>query len=104
MFTLEQIQNGIAYFIDQELASKATGLKKFMLYFLTPTIKRTVADYVHKYKAYVPELVDAEDRVNLDLLYNYSKTAIQHSGQFEFMSIIFNETDIDKLYSYIKNM
>ena len=104
MFTLEQIQNGLAYFIDQELASKATGLKKFMIYFLTPTIKRRVADYVHKYKHFVPDIIDAENRIDLDVLYNYSKEAIQRSGQFEFMDIIFNESDVDKLYSYIKNM
>ena len=103
MFSLEQIQDGIAYFIDQELASKAVGFKKFMIYFLTPTIKRTVTEYVHKYKAFVPELVDADDKINLDMLYNYSKAAIQRSGQFELMGILFNESDVDKLYSYIKN-
>lgn len=103
MFTLEQIQEGLAYFIDQELASKATGFKKFMIYFLTPTIKHRVAEYVHKYKSLIPDVIDADDKINLDVLYNYSKAAIQRSGQFEFMGIIFNESDIDKLYSCIKN-
>ena len=104
MYNIEQIQNGVTRFIEQEIASKATGFKKFSIYFLMPTVKKTVTDYVHKFKTFMPELIDADDKVNLDLLYNYSKSAIQHSGQFEFMGIIFNETDIDKLYSYIKNI
>lgn len=41
--------------------------------------------------------------VDLDQLYNRSKTAIAKSGQIELAGIIFNETDIDKLYSYIRN-
>lgn len=104
MYTIEQVQNGVMRFVEQEIASKATGFKKFMIYFLAPTIKHKVTEYVHKYKSFVPDMVDADDKINLDVLYNHSKAAIQRSGQFELMGVIFNETDLDKLYSCIKNI
>jgi hypothetical protein len=99
---LEQIQNGITQFIDREIAQKATGFKKFGIYFMLPTIKKTVANYISQFKAFIPDLFDENGRVMLDDAYNYAKSAIQKSGQFEFMGVIFNETDVDKLYSYIK--
>ena len=55
-----------------------------------------------QFKPMFPELVDSKNNVDLDALYNHGKSAIQKSGQFEFMGIIFNETDVDKLYDYIK--
>ena len=44
-----------------------------------------------------------ENTINLDQIYNSAKTAIRKTGQIEYSGILFNETDIDKLYSYIKN-
>ena len=103
MVNLEQVQTGIVNFVDREIGSKATGLKKFGVYFLMPSIKKTVADYLLKLKGFMPELFDENNNVDIDKFYSISKDAIRKSGQFEFMGIIFNETDIDKLYSYIKS-
>ena len=44
-----------------------------------------------------------ENTINVDLIYNSAKTAIRKTGQIEYSGILFNETDIDKLYTYIKN-
>lgn len=100
---LEQIQMGVLGFVEKEIASKATGFKKFGIYFMVPTIKKSVADYLAKIKSFMPDLFDENSDVDLDKFYNLAKDAIKKSGQFEFMGIIFNETDIDKLYSYIKS-
>ena len=100
---LEQIQMGVLGFVEKEIASKATGFKKFGIYFIMPTIKKSVADYLVKLKSFMPDLFDENSDVDLDKFYNLAKDAIKKSGQFEFMGIIFNETDIDKLYSYIKS-
>ena len=48
-------------------------------------------------------MFDNDGKLKIDEVYNNSKQAIQKSGQFEFMGIIFDETDIDKLYTHIKN-
>ena len=100
---LEQMQMGVVEFVEKEIALKATGVKKFGIYFLMPTIKKSVADYVLKIKAFMPELFDEDGKIDLDGFYSTAKGAIKRSGQFEFMGVIFNETDIDKLYSYIKS-
>ena len=103
MVNLEQVQNGVLSFIDKEIGSKAVGFKKFGIYFLMPTIKKTVAEYLLKFKSFMPDLFDENNNIDLDRLYSMAKEAIKKSGQFELMGIIFNETDIDRLYSYIKS-
>lgn len=103
MVNLEQIQTGVMTFVDREIGSKAVGVKKFGIYFLMPTIKKSISNYMLKFKGFMPDLFDENNNVDLDKLYAMAKEAIKKSGQFEFMGIIFNETDIDKLYSYIKS-
>ena len=99
---IEQIQNGVINFIEKEIASKAVGLKKFGVYFFMPIIKTKVAGYLLNAKELMPELFDENNNVNVDKVYNMAKEAIKKSGQFEYLGIIFNETDVDKLYSYIR--
>ena len=99
---IEQIQRGIALFVEKEIAPKATGIKKFGIYFMLPTIQKTVVNYLTKVKELMPDLFDENGGIKLDEFYSQAKSAVQKSGQFEFMGIIFNETDIDKLYTYIK--
>ena len=99
---IEQIQKGITLFVEKEIAPKATGIKKFGIYFMLPTIQKTVANYLTKVKELMPDLFDENGGIKLDEFYSQAKSAVQKSGQFEFMGIIFNETDIDKLYTYIK--
>ena len=100
---IEQVQMGVANFVDREIGAKATGVKKFGVYFLMPTISKSVKDYLFKLKGFMPDLFDENNNIELDKIYGMAKEAIKKSGQFEFMGIIFNETDIDKLYSYIKS-
>ena len=99
---LEQVQNGVTSFIEKEIAAKAVGFKKFGVYFLLPTIRKTTVNYLNKIREFVPDLFDENGNVDLDKFYNLGKDAIKKSGSFEFMGIIFNENDVDKLYTYIK--
>lgn len=100
--TLQQVQRGFINFIEKEIAAKANGIKKFTVYFFMPTATKAVADYTNKLKPLMPDMFEG-DNIKLDTLYNVSKNAIQKSGQIEFAGIIFNETDVDKLYTYIKD-
>lgn len=99
---VEQIQNGIKSFIENELAKKATGFRKFGIYFIMPALDKQIVDYLGRLKSLVPDFFTDNGDVKVDDLYNTAKMAVQKSGQFEFMGVIFNETDIDKLYTYIK--
>lgn len=99
---LEQIQIGVTNYVEKEIVPKATGIKKFGIYFMLPTIQKTIAGYMNKIDEIMPDLFDDNKNLKLDEFYSQAKSAVKKSGQFEFMGIIFNETDIDKLYTYIK--
>jgi hypothetical protein len=45
---------------------------------------------------------DENHNVNIDEVHTMAKAAIQKSGPFNLMGVIFNESDIDKLYNYIR--
>jgi hypothetical protein len=100
----EQFKAGIYNYIENEIAKKATGLKQFMIYFATPTIVKkinTMIDSLVKDET-VKEYIDDNGNINLDLVYTQAKGAMQKSGKIEAYGIIFDDTDIDKLYNYIR--
>jgi allophanate hydrolase subunit 1 len=100
----QQVQLGISNFAENEIAKKAVGLNKFMVYFAMPIINKKVMQYVDTYSndPLMQEMFDSNKNIDIDTVYNMAKTAVQKSGQFTMYGIIFNENDIDKLYSYIK--
>lgn len=104
--TIEQIQNAVVRFIDMEIGAKATGFTKFSVYFMLPKISNTVRDMIIQYKdnPLFKDYIDKDGHIKVDELYNSAKTAISKSGQFTMYGLIFNESDIDKLYEYIKSV
>lgn len=103
--SIRQFQTGIVNYIEQEIASKAVGIKKFMVYFVIPNLYDKIPELLNKLKdndMFKDYFVD-DNMINIDQLYNSAKIAIRKTGQIEYSGILFNETDIDKLYSYIKN-
>jgi hypothetical protein len=102
---VNQIQIGIANFIENEIASKATGFQKFATYFILQRINGIIANYINAFKSneFMKDLFNSNGDVDIDALYNMCKKAIQKSGQFEIAGVILGETDIDKIYSYIRN-
>jgi hypothetical protein len=100
-----QIQVGLTNFIEAEIGAKATGIQKFGTYFMLPIINNKVVNFVNSFKdnEFTKDFFNSNGDIDLDALYNMSKQAIQKSGQFAVAGIIFNESDIDKLYSYIRS-
>jgi allophanate hydrolase subunit 1 len=100
----QQVQLGLTNFVENEIAKKAVGLNKFMVYFAMPIISKKVMQYVDAYSKdpLTKDMFDDNRNIDIDTIYNMAKTAVQRSGQFTMYGIVFNETDIDKLYSYIK--
>ena len=101
----QQIQLGVTNFIENELAKKAVGANKFFVYFAMPMVNKKIGQYVESFSQnpLTKDFFDENRNVNIDELYNMAKNAISKSGQFVYYGIVFNETDIDKLYTYIKN-
>lgn len=100
----EQIQIGVSNFIENEIGKKAVGFNKFATYFALPIINKKVVNYIDSFakNPLTKDMFDENQNVNVDEVYNMAKNAIQKSGQFVYFGIVFNETDIDKLYSYIR--
>lgn len=102
--SINQVQVGITNFIEEEIAKKAVGSNKFMVYFAMPIINKKIEQYVLKFSEndLTKEMFDEQKNVDIDKIYNMAKDAIRKSGQFTLYGIIFNEGDIDKLYTYIR--
>jgi hypothetical protein len=100
----DQIQNGIIKYIDAEIGGKATGGAKFITYFAMPIVIKKANQLIDNFSTneLTKELFDANKNLNIDEVYGMAKNAVQKSGQFTYLGMIFNETDIDKLYSYIR--
>jgi hypothetical protein len=103
--SINQIQIGITNFIEHEIATKAVGAQKFATYFILPLAKDIVAYNMNKLRKneFLKSLFNETGNVDIDALYNMSKSAIQKSGSFEILGVILGETDIDKIYSHIRN-
>ena len=101
---VEQIQLGVNRYIENEIANKATGFNKFVVCFVSPLATRKVAQYINTLadNPLMSDMFDGNHNVNLDEVYRMAKDAIQKSGQFVLLGMVFNETDIDKLYNYIR--
>ena len=102
----EQIKIGINNFIDNELGKKSSGFQKFAVYFAMPIISKKISQYVNKFSTdpIMSDMFDENGKVNLDMVYNMAKGAVSKSGQFVYYGIVFNEDDIDKLYTSIKGV
>jgi hypothetical protein len=101
---MEQIQMGVTNFIENEIAKKAVGFNKFATYFALPIINKKITKYLNDFSTnpLTKEMFDENKNLDLNAVYNMAKSAVQKSGQFVFYGIMFNENDIDKLYTYIK--
>ena len=100
----EQVQLGVTNYIENEIAKKAVGANKFFIYFAMPIVNKKIVQYINDFSAnkLTQDLFDENKNVDIDMVYNMAKKAISKSGQFVLYGIIFNENDIDKIYTYIK--
>ena len=99
-----QILTGVNNFIENEIGKNAVGVNKFIVYFAMPIVNKKITKAVNTFaeNEITKELFNENHDVDLDSVYNMAKNAVRKSGQFVYYGIVFNETDIDKLYTYIK--
>jgi hypothetical protein len=100
----EQIQIGVNNFIENEIAKKAVGFNKFATYFALPIINKKITQYLNNFSTneLTKEMFDENRNLDLDAVYNMAKSAVQKSGPFVYFGVRFDESDIDKLHTYIK--
>ena len=44
----DQVRMGVKKYIEQELAQKASGVTKFMIYFVMPSMDKKISSYIIK--------------------------------------------------------
>ena len=99
--TSENLGIALGGYIEQELVPKAGGLQKVMLYMALPVIRVQTPQMVRQY-APALKLLDGltdDGMIDLDKMYPALKDAVHKAGKVPVMGIIFDETDVDKLYA-----
>lgn len=103
----EQLQRAVTEYFNQEILSKTAGWKKFYMDFAFNVYKSKLTELINHLAENplikITGIIDENHFIDADALYAHAKNAIQKSGQFELMGLLFNESDIDKLYSHIKS-
>jgi hypothetical protein len=98
-----QIQIGLINYIENEIAKKVdTDALKFGLTFLAPYLSKTAIKKLDTISEMLEDIKDENGKLDLEELYGNAKNSIRKVGQFIFKGFIFSETDVDKLYEYIK--
>lgn len=103
---LNQVENGIITYLQNEIAAKAPGPMKFIIYtgsYLGANSIHTILEqYLEHPMAKTLKIVSDDGDIDVDNLYTAMKQAINKIGSFEYLGIKFNEIDVDNLYSYIR--
>jgi imidazolonepropionase-like amidohydrolase len=103
----DQVRIGVKKYVENELAYKATGLTKFMIYFVMPSIDKKVIDYINKAKEnnMFDDLFNPDGCVQLDKVYDRAIFAVDKTGNkilLEKYGLSLDRGDIEKIYQYIR--
>jgi hypothetical protein len=103
----DQIRVGVKKYIENELAHKATGVTKFMIYFIMPSMDKKVLDYIVKMQdnEMFEDMFDDNKNMHLDKVYDRALFAVEKLGNkllLEKYGISMDRGDVEKLYSYIR--
>jgi hypothetical protein len=104
--TIDQTRIGVKKYIENEIAFKASGLTKFMIYFAMPSIDNTVVNYINKGKEnpLFEDLFDENGNILLDKVYDRASFASDKSGKIllDKFGIALDRSDVEKIYSYVR--
>ena len=102
--TVDQLKLGIKKFVENEIAYKATGLTKFLTFFMLPSIDKEVSSMVSKIKeiSIFDEFFTPEGNILLDEVYSRAIQAVDKSGKIviEKFQLALDRSDLEKIYHY----
>lgn len=102
----DQVRVGIKKYVENEIANKATGVVKFLVYFMLPSIDKGVVDYINKAKdsGMFSEMFNENGHVMIDEVYDRAVFAMDKSGKvlLDKFNLTLDKTDVEKLYQYVK--
>jgi allophanate hydrolase subunit 1 len=103
----DQVRIGVKKFVENELAHKATGVTKFMIYFVMPGIDKQIVEYINTLQSHdmFTDMFDENKNINIDTVYERAVFAMEKSGNkllLDKYGISLDRNDVEKIYSYIK--
>lgn len=105
---LSQLQIGMANYIQTEIADKATGVKKFTVYagtfLILAKIEKITNVLMQNPIILQLDIIDENGDIDIDTLEDVMHKAMEKTGKFEFMGIIFNDDDVSSLFKHIRLM
>ena len=111
MVTMQQVKTGLVKYIDTDVLTHLTGIKKLGLGVYTALAANNVVGLMEKYREHpavaVLDVIDAEGNVDIDKLYQAVAPQFAN-GEKQTISIpligdmTVDRTDLEKLYRYIK--
>lgn len=103
---IEQLERAVHTYFNTEILTKATGFKKFtaglVFEMYSAKLKTILIELLNNPLIKLSGIIDENNFIDVEQLYHAAKEAIHKSGQFTQLGIIFNESDIDKLYTIIQ--
>lgn len=109
--TFEQLQAGAAKYIDVEIVSKISGWQKWVLGAACALALNNSKDTFGKIKEHpfiaMLDVISPEGEIDIERLHSAFRQQATQSGATTFNiplvgGLTLNETDIDKLYQYVK--
>jgi hypothetical protein len=104
--TKEQLHNAFMVYLEEDIASKASGVTKFASYFIIAGLyghpEKTVGALLNNPLIQMTDVVESNGLINVDSLYNASRTAMEKCGKITISGITFSSADIDKIFNIIQ--
>ena len=95
---LFNVKNGFIKWYDENIATM--GWKTMLL---APVIPVIFDNYVDKNKEMLQYVFDADNNVDIDILYNKYMDILNRNGKLEITGLVFDKSDLTKLYESIKS-
>lgn len=105
-----QIQTGVTKYVESEIVGKISGWQKWVIGAISAISLNKSAEIFNRVKEnqliIMLGVIDSEDKINIDLLYEEFSKQAKESGPITFDipmvgALTLDEKDIDKLYQYI---
>ena len=102
--TVDQLKIGLRKFVENEIAYKATGVTKFLTYFMLPSLDKEVVSMVSQAKdsSIFQEFFTPEGNIMIDEVYSRAVQAVDKAGKIAIdkFKIMLDRNDLEKIYHY----
>jgi hypothetical protein len=109
MININQVKTALSLYIENEIANKASGLTKFLTYFVLGSMQSKFDDYIKTITENplfaLSDIYNKQtNEIDIEKLYTYAKNAMQKTGSLTMYGIIFKPEDIDILFDYMRRV